>query len=134
MTEDNKMTTIKLDVYRHWIFSLTDTQYKIEEFEFDLEYQLYERDVTQRLYDATQDEKERQHWQKQIDRINKAMVATEARLAKRQQKAAYCEAVIAVIRADLVAEGIDPDACDLDDFFPDDEFLDDEFSEDELPF
>ena len=134
MTEDNKMTTIKFSVYRHWKFSLSDVQYAIEETEFDLECLLYERDVTQRLLDAATDEKERQHWQKQIDRIDKAMSAIKARLAKKRVKAAYCDALLAIIRVDLEAEGIDPDTCDLDDLlFPDDDF-DDNFNDDDIPF
>ena len=134
MTEDNKMAVIKLSVHRRWKFSLSDVAYAIEETEFDLECLLYERDVTQRLYDAATDEKERQHWQKQIDRIDKAMANTEARLAKQRRRATYREAMLAIIQADLEAEGIDPDTCDLDDLlFPDDDF-DDDFSDSDVPF
>lgn len=131
--EMSKTTSAKVGVYRHWMVTLRDIQWEIEEFEYDLEYQRYEMDVTQRLHDATEDDKERKHWQKQIARISKAMANTEAELAKVQKQADYCEAMIAIIRGDLEAEGIDPDACDLDEYFFTDEF-DDEFDDDDIPF
>ncbi len=133
MTEENKTTSVKIGVFRHWMVTLRDIQWEIEEFEYDLEYQRYEMDVTQRLHDATEDDKERKHWQKQIARINKAMANTEAELVKVQRQAAYCNAMLALIRGDLEAEGIDPDACDLDEYFFTDDF-DDEFDDDEIPF
>ena len=61
------------------------------------------------------------------------MANTEAELAKVQKQAAYCESMIAIIRGDLEAEGIDPEACDLDEYFFTDEF-DDEFDDDDIPF
>jgi hypothetical protein len=137
MTEENKTASVKIGVFRHWMMTARDIQWEIEEFEYDLEYQRYEIDVTQRLYDATEDDKARKHWQKQITRTNKATAATEADLAKVQKQAAYCEAILALIRGDLEAEGIDPEACDLDDYFFTDDFDDefnDEFDEDEIPF
>lgn len=136
MTEMDMKTSVKIGVFRHWMFTWQDTQYEIEEFEYDLEYQRYEMDVTQRLIEATAEEKERKHWQKQIVRINKAIANTEANLLKAQKQAAYCEAIIAIIRGDLEAEGIDPDACDLDEYFFTDDF-DEDFNEDfddEIPF
>jgi len=132
-TEENKTTSAKIGVYRHWMVTLRDIQWEIEEFEYDLEYQRYEMDVTQRLHDATEDEKERKHWQKQIARINKAMAVTEAELVKVQKQAAYCEAMIALIRGDLEAVGVDPDACDLDEYYFTDVY-DDDFDGDDIPF
>jgi septal ring factor EnvC (AmiA/AmiB activator) len=135
-TQVDRKTSVKIGVFRHWMLTLQDVLYEIEEFEYDLEYQRYESDVTQRLIEATEDDKERKHWQKQIARINKAMADTEANLVKTQKQATYCEAMIAIIRGDLEAEGIDPNACDLDEYFFTDEF-DDEFDEefdDEIPF
>ena len=132
-TEENgeftKTTSAKMGVYRHWTVTLCDIQWEIEEFEYDLEYERYELDVTQRLCDAIEDEKDRKHWQKQIARINKALTATEAELAKAQKQVAYCEAMLAVIRGDLEAAGIDPDACDMSGYF----FTDD-FDDDDIPF
>ena len=133
MTEEDKTTSAKIGVCRHWTVNLRDIQWEIEEFEYGLECQRYERDVTQRLYNATEDEKERKHWQKQINRIDKAISATETELTKLQKQIAYCEAMLAVIRSDLEAEGIDPDACDLDEFLFGDEF-DEDFDEDDIPF
>ena len=137
MTEENKTAAVKIGVFRHWIVTSHDIQWEIGEYQYDLEYQLYERDVTQRLYKATEDEKERKHWQKQIDRIDKALSGTEMELAKMQKQATYCEAMLAIIRSDLEAEGIDPDTCDLEEFLFDDE-IDDEFDvdfdEDDVPF
>jgi septal ring factor EnvC (AmiA/AmiB activator) len=133
MEEVNRKTSVKIGVFRHWIFTLQDIQYEIEEFEYDLEYQRYERDVTQRLYDVTEDEKERKHWQKQINRIDKAISVTETELTKLQKQVAYCEAMLATIRGDLEAEGVDPDAFDLDTFLFGDEF-DEDFDEDDIPF
>lgn len=137
-TEENsevrKTSSAKLDVYRHWMVTLRDIQWKMEGLEYDLECQRYESDVTQRLYDATEDEKERKHWQKQIARIHKAMATTEAELAKTQRQAAYCEAMIALIRGDLEAEGIDPDTCDLDEFAFNEEFNDEFYNDDDIPF
>lgn len=133
MTEENQMVSVKIGVFRHWMVTLRDIEWEIEELEYSLQYQNYEIDVTQRIHDAAEDEKDRKHWQKQIARINKAIAATEAELVKVQKQAVYCEAMLAVIRGDLEAEGIDPDACDLDEFFFADEF-DDDFPEDELPF
>jgi len=127
--EISRMTSAKVGVYRHWMVTLRDIQWEVEEFEYDLEYQRYEIDVTQRLLDAAEDDKERKHWQKQIARINKAMANTEAELGKVQKQAAYCEAMIAIIQGDLEAAGIDPDDCDLDEFF-----FTDEFDDDEIPF
>lgn len=132
-SEMSKTASAKIGVYRHWMVTLRDIQWEIEEFEYDLEYQRYEMDVTQRLLDATADDKERKHWQKQIARISKAMANTEAELAKVQKQATYCEAMLALIRGDLEAEGIDPEACDLDEYFFTDEF-DDEFDDDDIPF
>ncbi len=131
-SELSKTASAKVGVYRHWMVTLRDIQWEIEELEYDLEYQRYEMDVTQRLHDATTDDKERKHWQKQIVRINKAMRNTEAELQKAQRQAGYCEAISVIIRGDLEAEGIDPDACDLDEYFFTDEF-DDEF-DDDIPF
>jgi len=131
--EMSRTVSAKVGVYRHWMVTLRDIQWEVEEFEYDLEYQRYEMDVTQRLDDATGDDKERKHWQKQIARISKAMANTEAELAKVQKQAAYCESMIAIIRGDLEAEGIDPEACDLDEYFFTDEF-DDEFDDDDIPF
>lgn len=128
-SELSKTASAKVGVYRHWMVTLRDIEWEVEEFEYDLEYQRYEMDVTQRLHDATEDDKERKHWQKQIARINKAMANTEAELAKVQKQAAYCEAMLALIRGDLEAEGVDPDACEPDEFF----FTDD-FDDDEIPF
>ncbi len=127
--EISRMTSAKVGVYRHWMVTLRDIQWEVEEFEYDLEYQRYEIDVTQRLLDAAEDDKERKHWQKQIARINKAMANTEAELGKVQKQAAYCEAMIAIIQGDLEAAGIDPDDCDLDEFF-----FTGEFDDDEIPF
>ncbi|HOU12512.1 MAG TPA: hypothetical protein PKZ84_05305 [Anaerolineae bacterium] len=135
--ENNKTAAAKIGVYRHWMVTLRDVQWEIEEFEYDLEYQRYEMDVTQRVHDAAEDEKARKHWQKQLARIHKAMVATETDLAKAQRQVAYCEAMLEIIRGDLEAEGIDPNACELDEFYFDDEFdeeLDDEFDDDDIPF
>ena len=129
MEEMNKETAVKIGVFRHWMFTLQDVQYEIEEFKSDHEHQCYERDVTQRLWDGTEDEKERKHWQKQINRIDRAIAATETQLTKLQRQVAYCEAMLAIIRGDLEADGIDPDACDPDEFL-----FDDEFDDDELPF
>jgi len=131
--EINTATSAKIGVYKHWLFTLRDIQWEIKEFEYDLEYQRYERDVTQRLYDAATDEKQRKHWQKQLNRIDKAIPDTEAELTKVAKQAAYCEAMIAIIQDDLETEGIDLDECDLDIFFSLDDF-DDEFDDDELPF
>ncbi|MBN2394589.1 MAG: hypothetical protein JXR84_27915 [Anaerolineae bacterium] len=133
MTEENRTASVKIGVFRHWMITLRDIQWEVEEFQYDLEYQLYERDVTQRLYNATGDEKERRYWQKQINRIDKAISATETELSKLQRQVAYCEAMLAVIRSDLEAEGIDPDTCDLDEFLFGDE-LDTDFDEDDIPF
>ncbi|HOT90485.1 MAG TPA: hypothetical protein PLJ78_11790 [Anaerolineae bacterium] len=140
MMEEDKAATAKIGVYRQWQFALHDIQWKMEEIEYNLERQRYERDVLQRLYDATQDDRERKHWQKLIAGINKALSVTEAKQAKLAQKAAYCEAALALIRGDLEAEGIDPDTWE-EDFFGDefdDEFEDEEdfgdFDEDEIPF
>ncbi|MEJ5312121.1 MAG: hypothetical protein WHX52_20330 [Anaerolineae bacterium] len=129
----SKTASAKIGVYRHWMVTLRDIQWELEALEYDREYQRYEMDVTRRLHDATEDEKERKHWQKQIARISKAMANTEAELAKVQKQAAYCEAMLALIRGDLEAEGIDPEACDSDEYDFTDEF-DDEFDEDDIPF
>jgi predicted RNase H-like nuclease (RuvC/YqgF family) len=137
MVEENRTASVKIGVFQHWMLTLQDILYEIEEFEYDLKYQCYEIDVTQRLYDATEDEKERKHWQKQIDRIDKAISTTETRLAKLQKQAGYCEAMLAIIRSDLEVEGIDPDTCNLDEFLFDDEFDDEfdaDFDEDDIPF
>jgi septal ring factor EnvC (AmiA/AmiB activator) len=131
-TEVDMKTSVKIGVFRHWTLTWQDIQYEIEEFEYNLEYQRYERDVTQRLIEATEDEKERKHWQKQIARIDKAIANTEADLVKAQKQATYCEAMLAIIRGDLEAEGIDPDDCDPTEYFFTDEF-DDEF-DDDIPF
>ncbi len=138
--EEDKATTAKIGVYRHWQFTLRDLQWKAEEVEYNLEQQRYERDVLQRLFEAAQDERERKHWQKLIAKVNKGLSITEAKQAKLAQKAAYCEAALALIRSDLEAEGIDPDTWE-EDFFGDefeDEFEDEEdfgdFDEDEIPF
>jgi septal ring factor EnvC (AmiA/AmiB activator) len=137
MTEIDIVMSAKIGVFRHWMFTLQDIQYENEEFQYDLAYQRYERDVTQRLYDATEDEKERKHWQKQLNRIDKAIATTETELAKLQKQVGYCEAMLAIIQGDLEAEGIDPNDFDLYEGFFDDEF-DDEFDEDfddeDVPF
>lgn len=127
--EVSKTTSAKIGVYRHWMVTLCDIQWEVEEYEYDLEYQRYELDVTQRLHDATEDDKERKHWQKQIARINKVIASTDVELAKVQKQADYCEAMVAIIRGDLEAEGIDPDACDMSGYF-----FTDEFDDDDIPF
>lgn len=135
MEEENgelrRTVSVKIGVFHHWMLTLRDIQYEIKEFEYDLEYQHYERDVTQRLYDATEDEKERKHWQKQRNRIDKAISATETELAKLQKQVTYCEAMLAIIQSDLEAEDIDPDELDLDAFLFGDEFDDEDFDFDE---
>ncbi|HQE91317.1 MAG TPA: hypothetical protein PLH19_06980 [Anaerolineae bacterium] len=133
MTEESKATAAKIGVFKHWTMTLRDIQWEIEEYEYDLEYQRYEIDVTQRLHDATADDKARKHWQKQSAKINKALVTTETDLAKARQQAAYSEAMLALLRQDLSAAGIDPDACNPDDFYCDEAF-DAEFDADEIPF
>ncbi len=134
MTEENRMTAVKLNVYRQWMFSQQDVRFDVDEIQFDLECRRYERDVTQRLYEATTNEKERQHWQKQLDRLNKALEDVKASLAKKQKQNAYCEAMIAQIRSDLEAEGIDANACYLEDMFGSEPFIDDEFFAEDAPF
>lgn len=139
----------KVKLFFNWQLNLEEALIETQELEQRLEYQRYEADVINRVLGAAQDEEDRTYWKMVLDVIGGDLAMTEGLLHEQQQEAARCTTVLAVIKADLDAEGIDPNDYNMEDFIFDDFDDDDEdfdydfdldagidipFNDDEIPF
>lgn len=134
---------IKLQLFFNWQLTLFNAQGAIQDLERNLEYQQYKYDVFNRILENAQDEAAREDWQMYLDFTQADIATIEEDLKTQRQEVTRCNTVLAVIKADLDAEGINPEDYDIADFIFDD--FDDEpyddasifgipFDDDDVPF
>ena len=98
-------TMMKREVLQAWEDRAISAQSKIEEsLEPELERLRYELEITQRLLAKAQDEAAREIWQTQMDVLQMMIGMTEGDLTEQREELSLCEAMIAEIEADLIAD------------------------------